>query len=613
MSSKGALGTGAGGHAPPANLRTTRSNTKANMQQPSATAQLATAEKKKTKAREAEEEARKTLSEEECLNAEEALTLQNIPHTLTLLVRKYNSNAPTSLLKAIKAVATLAARIENANGQFEPVVDAITQRLGEHFEKSLHTEMDKLSTVITSSLAEQTRSLNTPGALTETITNLKQVASDMSKTINEATTATTHINNTALNYKQALLHTTAKPPPPPPQTQQVRPHNDIRYDNTAILLGIDKKARQILFDSGKGEDNLWNTSEIREKAKAAMANIQPAPPEDTEIQEVIKLRKGSLILQFVTKEAADWLRKPEVATAFTKKFDPDTAIRDRTHPIMVPRIPLTFDPGNPAHLREVEETNGLTPKTIKKARWIKPEYRRAPGQSCAHAIFTISSVTNANRAIKEGIYICNTCTFPKKLKFEPKQCMKCRKWGHYASECRAEKDACGTCGGQHKMNECKIENKRYCVSCRSDTHASWDRKCPEFIRKCDEYSGFHPENNLVYFPTDEDWTVTTRPYKVPFEDKFPARFNVCSLPLPNQKARLPPTRPIGKKNKKRNNNNGPGQAVIENFFTNENADMLTEPGELPEVHGDDSEDEYDTQLDHAIGTLSANFLQNLKP
>ena len=610
MSTKGALGTGAAGHTPPANLRATRSNTKATMQKPTATSQLATIDKKKAKARETEVEARRILTEEGCLSAEDIITHHTLPHTLTLLAQKYDSRAPPDLIKAMRALAMLATKTENPNGQFEPVVEAITQRLGEHIEKSLQAEMAKMSTAIKSSLADQGSPLNTSEALTETITNLKQVASEMSKTINEATTVTTHINDTALNYKQALLQTAAAPPQP--QTQQARPRNEIQYDDAAIALGIDKKARQILLDSDKGEDNYWNTSEIREKAMKAMNDILPAPPQGTEIQEVIKLRKGSLILQFTTKEAADWLRKPDIEAAFTKRFDSDTTIRDRTHPIMVPRIPLTFDPSNPVHLREVEEANGLTPKTIKKTRWIKPEYRRAPGQSCAHAIFTIASVTDANRMIKEGVYICNTRTFPKKLKFEPKQCMKCRKWGHYAAECRAEKDACGTCGGQHRTKECKYENKRYCVSCRSDTHASWDRKCPEFLRKCDEYSNFHPENNLVYFPTDEDWTMTTRPFKIPLEDKFPTRFNVCSLPLPNQKARLPPTRPIGKKSKRRNNNNGEGQAVIENFFTNERTDTQSEPGEIPEIREDESEDEYDTQLDNAISTMPANFLKNLK-
>ena len=279
---------------------------------------------------------------------------------------------------------------------------------------------------------------------------------------------------------------------------------------------------------------------------------------------------------------------------------------------MVPRIPLTFDPNNPKHLREVEEVNRMVPNTIKKARWIKPEYRRTPGQSCAHAIFTISSVTDANQLIKNGIYICNARTYPKKLKYEPKQCMKCRKWGHYAAECRAQSDTCGTCSGQHKTSECKADNKRYCVSCRSDTHTSWDRNCPEFLRKCDEYSNFHPENNLVYFPTDEDWTTATRPAKIPFEDKFPAHYTVGSLPVPSRTERQLPTRAIGKRNKHSNNNNANGQAVIENFF---NKLMDAQPDQIdappPRVE-DDDDDYYDTQIENAQSTLTDGFLQQRK-
>jgi hypothetical protein len=443
MSSKGALGTGAAGRTPPATLRTTRSITKVNTQQPITTLQLATVEKKKAKAREAEMEARRILTEEECLSAEDTVTHHTLPHTLTSLAQKYDNSAPPNLIKAMRALALLATKIENPNGQFEPVVDAITQRLG--------------------------------------------------------------------------------------------------------------------------------------------------------------------------KEVADWLRIPINEAAFTRHFDPDTIIRDRVHPIMVPRIPLTFDPSNPAHLREVEEVNRMGPKTIKKARWIKPEYRRAPEQSCAHAIFTISSVTDANHMIKDGIYVCNARSFPKKLKYEPKQCMKCRKWGHYAAECRAQSDTCGTCGGQHKTNECKTNNKKYCVSCRTDTHASWDRNCPEFLRKCDEYSKFHPENNLVYFPTDENWTTTSRPALIPFEERFPTRYTVGSLPMPNRAERQLPTRPIGKRNKRSNNNNDSSQAVLEKFFNkmiDEQPDQLDAPP--PRADDDDNDDYYNTQIVSVQNTLPADFLQNHK-
>ena len=280
------------------------------------------------------------------------------------------------------------------------------------------------------------------------------------------------------------------------------------------------------------------------------------------------------------------------------------------HPIMVPRIPLTLDPSNPTHLREIKEVNRLTPNTIKKARWIKPEYRRAPGQSCTHAIFTLSSATDANRILKDGLYICNTHTFPKKRKYEPKQCMKCRKWGHFAAECRAQGDTCGTCGGQHKTSACSVTGKWYCISCRADTHASWDRNCPEFLRKCDEYSTFHPENNLMYFPTDKEWTTKTRPTRIPLEDKFPAHYTVGSLPPPNQKERQLPTRATGKKGKRAytyDNN----QIGLGSFFGTA-ANLQAGPSDIPPARIDDDDEEYDTQITDTQNALSEDFLKHLK-
>jgi hypothetical protein len=365
------------------------------------------------------------------------------------------------------------------------------------------------------------------------VTTLKQVASSMKKTISKATTATSQINNMALNYKQALLHMTAQAQAL--QSQPIRAPNEAQLADPGLAMGIDKKARQILLDPTKGEDNHMNIYKIKEKVALALANIIPAPPQGTEVQEVFKLRNRSIILQLASKEAADWLCVPTNEAAFTRHFNPDTIIRDHMHPIMVPKIPLTFNPNDPAHLREVKEVNRLSPKSIKKARWIKPEYRHTPEQSCTHTIFTISSVTDTNRLLKDGIYVCNACTFPKKLKYEPKQCMKCCKWGHYTAECRAQTDTCSMCCGHHKTNNCKADNKKHCVSCRSDTHTSWDCRCPEFLQKCDEYSKYHLENNLIYFPTDEDWTTATRPAQIPFEHKFPSHYTIGSLPLPNKK------------------------------------------------------------------------------
>ena len=517
-----------------------------------------------------------------------------------------STTAPQGLTRVLTAVAALMNEANSTTSQLAPAVEALTQKLGEHIEKSMQEELAKVSADIRSSVAEQYRSMTPPEPLNEAVTTLQQVAADISKTIREATTATNQFTDTALTYKEALTNTVNQTTQAP--ARRFRPEAPQTDQEYALVLGIDKKARQILLDNTKGEDNGMNIYEVKEKVMAAMAEITPPPPLGTEIEEVIKLRNGSLILQFKSKNTADWLRTPVNEAAFTRRFDSDATIRDRVHPIMVPRVPIIFDPGNPAHLREIEETNRMPTNSIKKARWIKPLYRCAPEQRCAHAILTIASASEANRILKDGIYIFSVRSFPRKLKYKPKQCMKCCKWGHFAAGCRAQVDTCGTCGGQHKTNDCKADNVKYCISCKSDAHTSWDRNCPEFRRKCDEYSNFHPENNLIYFPTEEDWTLTARPGQIPFEDKFPTHLAIGSLPLPNRAARQLPTQPIGRKGKRHNNNDN-SQAVLEKFF-----DKLVGPQtnltEAPPARiDDDDDDKYDSHFE----TAHTNLLENLAP
>ncbi len=77
--------------------------------------------------------------------------------------------------------------------------------------------------------------------------------------------------------------------------------------------------------------------------------------------------------------------------------------------------------------RAAEEGNGSEPNSIRKARWIKPTYRRSSTQQFAHASFAIIPPTVANQLIRDGTYVCGAKTYPKKLKTEPKQCTRCRK------------------------------------------------------------------------------------------------------------------------------------------------------------------------------------------
>ena len=75
-----------------------------------------------------------------------------------------------------------------------------------------------------------------------------------------------------------------------------------------------------------------------------------------------------MIIQLATKQIADWLCEPFNKIEFTNKFEGNVQIKDRAYPLLVPRIPLTFDPSNPEHIHEIEEANNLAPFTISKAR-----------------------------------------------------------------------------------------------------------------------------------------------------------------------------------------------------------------------------------------------------
>jgi hypothetical protein len=159
----------------------------------------------------------------------------------------------------------------------------------------------------------------------------------------------------------------------------------------------------------------------------------------------------------------------------------------------------------------------------------------------------------ANGIIKNGMEICGVKIRPEKLKQEPLQCLRCRWWGHFAANCFEPTDTCGTCGENHCTIACKNQDKKHCVSCNLDAYTSWDRKCLEFIRRCKNYDDNHPENNMVYFPTDESWTLTTRPERVSLEECFPSRFAVGNIQVTSKKPhaknkKMAPLKQIASKN-----------------------------------------------------------------
>jgi hypothetical protein len=126
------------------------------------------------------------------------------------------------------------------------------------------------------------------------------------------------------------------------------------------------------------------------KANEVISKMTDAKkPEKARVESANITKKGTILLTMDSKETTLWIREPENEAVFADSFTNGTFIRDREYSLVAPRIPLTFEPNNATHLREIEEVNNLPYHVIQKARWIKLLSRRRPGQTHTFAILSI--------------------------------------------------------------------------------------------------------------------------------------------------------------------------------------------------------------------------------
>ncbi len=364
-------------------------------------------------------ESREILDKQGLMGGWEKLTDKSIIFALKQLDSKYGTKMTPELRKALLAISVCLSQIT----PLEPMVskmliEDISKKIADNIEVKLNTKLQYLE---------------------ETTSKIQEIIKDASKNLDEVAKTSNNLNTTVSTYKDALLT--------PAATLQ-RKYTTAPLFNPAdprITRDSERKARQILIDSANRDFLNQSIEALKDKLNAAIRKAPPPIPMDVEIQEICKLRNGGIIVQFKTKEAAEWLKDPETELMVLTEFDSTATIKERTYQMIVPRVPTTFDPTDEDSIKEIEETNCVKKGTIKRAKWIKPIYRRAPGQQFAYLALTLSSPETANLLIRDGIYIRGARSFPHKAKIEPKQCLKCRRWGHYAADCMEDRDMCGNC------------------------------------------------------------------------------------------------------------------------------------------------------------------------
>jgi hypothetical protein len=89
------------------------------------------------------------------------------------------------------------------------------------------------------------------------------------------------------------------------------------------------------------------------------------------VKAVLKTQKNAILLTLNSKEVAHWVREVGNEETFTNAFSKGVHIREQEYSLIAPRVSLTFEPDNLAHLREIEKANSLPARIICRARWIK--------------------------------------------------------------------------------------------------------------------------------------------------------------------------------------------------------------------------------------------------
>jgi hypothetical protein len=294
--------------------------------------------------------------------------------------------------------------------------------------------------------------------------------------------------------------------------------NPPAHANPKVAAKEGIKARQFLIE-GIRNSKLSHLDTLKLKAELNKFLTELNMPTG-KIRSITSSRGGGTIIEADSDAAAHWLSDADNQRKLCDVIGSNTEFRSRTYNIIAFNVPTDINPDEANHRQEINEVNDLEASTITATKWAKAIDRRSPNQRTAHLLLTFNNANAANRAIANGLTICNKRCRVERTKREPSRCLKCQGWNHFAKDCIKEKSSCANCAQPHRTDSCLAKERR-CVSCKSDDHTSWSRTCPTFTRKCDEFNLENPENSLQFFPTTDPWTWTTTERSPPSQTPVP--------------------------------------------------------------------------------------------
>ena len=125
-------------------------------------------------------------------------------------------------------------------------------------------------------------------------------------------------------------------------------------------------------------------------------------------------------------------------------------------------------------------------------------------------IITFTDPDSVNRAILNGLVICNKKVLVSKCKWKPVRCLRCQGYNHEVNEWIIQRDICTKCRENHRTSNCGASTLR-CTPCGTPGHAGSNWTCPTFLRKCTENDTKNPKNSLPFYLSTEPWTWEAAP------------------------------------------------------------------------------------------------------
>jgi len=252
--------------------------------------------------------------------------------------------------------------------------------------------------------------------------------------------------------KVPQTHMPNSQPTPPVNTYASILVNPPAHANPRVAAREGIKARQFAFGGIKNSKlSHLDTVQLKTELNKILTDIGLTTGK---IRSITKSRNGDNILEMDSDEAAIWISGEDNKRRFCDSIGANTEFRHRIYNVIAFNVPLTINPDQAEHRAEICEANNIEPTTIIAAKWAKPIDRRSANQRTAHMYLSFVNADAANRAIVNGLSICNRRCHTEKTKREPIRCLKCQGWNHMAKDCPEEKDRCGNCAENHRTSSC---------------------------------------------------------------------------------------------------------------------------------------------------------------